>query len=189
MLTKTQNNRIRKARKMASGVQINITKSQIRKIAQEGGTLWSSIAGLSSKLLPMALPVLKKVATPLATGALSGLASLGIDKLFGKGFHITDQKVKQLIKYKDHLTPKQKQDIVMALRTGSGVNIKPTKKQIGSGIGTILASIGIPVVLDLLRGKGLQVDRERSRRSLPVHVPKPATMKKDGGLVSPMDMM
>ena len=29
ILTKTQINRIRKARKMASGVQINITKSQI----------------------------------------------------------------------------------------------------------------------------------------------------------------
>ena len=49
------------------------------------------------------------------SGVLSGLASLGIDKIkiFGKGFHITDKKVKQLIKYKDYLTPKQKQDIVI----------------------------------------------------------------------------
>ena len=45
------------------------------------------------------------------------------------------------------------------------------------------------MVLDLLRGKGLQVDssRSRSRRSLPVYVPKPSTMKKDGGLVLPVD--
>ena len=66
----------------------------------------------------------------------------------------------------------------------------------GAGWGTILASISIPMVLDLLRGKGLQVDsnRSRSNRSLPVRVPKPTTqnvpssaMKKDGGLVLPVD--
>ena len=60
MLTKTQINRIRKARNMASGVQINITKSPIRKIAKEAGSLWSSIAGMASKLLPMAMPLVKK---------------------------------------------------------------------------------------------------------------------------------
>ena len=119
---------------MKKGVDIRMSKSQIRKIAKHGGSLWSSIAGMASKLLPMAMPLVKKAVAPIATGALSGLASLGIDKIFGKGFHITDEKVKQLIKYKDHLTPKQKQDIVMALRTGSGVHIKPTKKQIGNGI-------------------------------------------------------
>ena len=94
------------------------------------------------------------------------------------------------------LTTKQKQDILNALQTGSSVHIKPTKRQMGAGWGTILASIGIPMVLDLLRGKGLQVDsnRSRSRRSLPVYVPKPTTqnvpssaMKKDGGLVLPVD--
>ena len=83
-----------------------------------------------------------------------------------------------------------------ALQTGSGVHIKPTKRQIGQGWGTILASIGIPMLLDAFTGKGLQVDsnRSRSRRSLPVHVPKPTTqnvpssaMKKDGGLVLPVD--
>ena len=120
MLTKTQINRIRKARKMASGVQINITKSQIRKIVKEGGSLWSSIAGMASKLLPMAMPLVKKAAAPLATGALSGLASLGIDKLFGTGqtggFMIRNSKVNQLIQYKDMLTTKQKQDILNALQ-------------------------------------------------------------------------
>ena len=131
--------------------------------------------------------MLKKAAAPLATGALSGLASLGVNKLFGKGFHISDQKVKQLIKYKDHLTPKQKQDIVMALKKSSGVDIKPTKKQIGNGIWSILASIAAPMILDSILGKGLQVDRERSRRSLPIHVPKPTTKQRDGGLVLPVD--
>ena len=193
MLTKTQIKRIQKAMKMNKGVDIKISKSQIRKVARHGGSLWSSLAGIASKALPMVMPLAKKAIGPLATGALSGLASLGINKLFGSGqtggFLIPDSKVKQLIQYKDHLTAKQKQDILNALQTGSGVHIKPTKKQMGTGIGTILASIGIPMVLDLLRGKGLQVDssRSRSRRSLPVYVPTPSTMKKDGGLVLPVD--
>ena len=102
----------------------------------------------------------------------------------------------QLIQYKDWLTAKQKQDILNALQTGSGVHIKPTKRQIGQGWGTILASIGIPMLLDAFTGKGLQVDsnRSRSRTSLPVHVPKPTTQnapsstkQRDGGLILPVD--
>ena len=33
----------------------------------------------------MAMPLAKKAISPLATGALSGLASLGMDKIFEKG--------------------------------------------------------------------------------------------------------
>ena len=51
------------------------------------------------------------------------------------------------------------------------------------------------MLIDAFTGKGLQVDsnRSRSRRSLPVYIPpktqNTSSMKKDGGLVSPMDMM
>ena len=40
---------------------------------------------LGSRLLPMATPLAKKAIAPIATGALSGLASLGVDNIFGKG--------------------------------------------------------------------------------------------------------
>ena len=187
LLTKTQINRIKKAMNMNKGVEIKISKTQIRKVVKHGSGLWSSLAGLASKALPMVIPLAKKAAAPLASGALSGLASVGVNKLFGSkggGFLIPDSKVNQLIQYKDLLTAKQRQDILNALQTGSGVHIKPTQKQMGNGIGTILASIGIPMLLDAIMGKGvgqgLHVDRSRSRRSLPVYVP-----KKDGGLVLP----
>ena len=181
MLTKTQIKRIQKAMGMNKGVDINISKTQIHKVVRHGGSLWSSLAGMSSKLLPMALPLAKKAIAPLATGALSGLASLGVNKLFGSGFLIPDSKVNRLIQYKDHLTAKQKRDILNALQTGSGVHIKPTKKQMGTGIGTILASIGIPMLFDAEMGKGLQVDSNRSRsnsRSLPIKLP-----PKQGGVL------
>ena len=41
----------------------------------------------------------------------------------------------------------------------------------GTGIGTILASIGIPMLLDAVMGKGLQVDSNRSRRLIPIKLP------------------
>ena len=122
------------------------------------------------------------------------MANLGVDKIFGKGqvggFMIPQNKVNQLIQYKDWLTDAQKKQIVSALHSGEQVVIKPTKAQSGGFLGTLLASIGVPLLLNALTGKGLQVDKKRPRRSLPVFVPKkmPAKMqKKDGGLVLPID--
>ena len=49
----------------------------------------------------------------------------------------------------------------------------------------MLASIGVPLLLNALTGKGLQVDGQRSRRSLPVYIP-PSTS--EGGLINPYAM-
>ena len=40
-----------------------------------------------------------------------------------------------------------------ALQSGSGVVVKPTKTQSGGFLGTLLASIGIPLVLKALTGR------------------------------------
>ena len=188
MLTKTQIKRIQKAMGMNKGVDIKISKTQIRKVVKHGGSLWSSLAGLASKALPMVIPLAKKAAVPLATGALSGLASVGVNKLFdGKGlqvdsrsrrsvkyggaFQIPNNMLQNLMNMAHLLTKKQLSDVMNAINMGLDVIIKPTKAQTGRGIGTILASIGIPMLLDSILGKGLQVD-SRSRRSLPIYVPK-----------------
>jgi len=71
------------------------------------------------------------------------------------------------------------------VQTGNGVVIKPTKTQQGGFLGTLLASIGIPLLVKALTGKGLQVDK-RSRRSLPIYVP---SGNSKGGLVNPYMMM
>ena len=183
MLTKTQINRLEKAMQNKTGADIKISKTQIRKAVQQGGSLWSSLFKIGTKLLPMAA----KAVGPLATGALSGLANVRVK--FGRGqvggFLIPQNKIDQLIKYKDWLTEAQKKQIVNAIHTGGQIVIKPTKAQSGGFLGTLLASIGIPMVLNALMGKGLQVDKSRSRRSVPVFVPN--TTKKDGGLVLPVN--
>ena len=54
------------------------------------------------------MPLAKKAIASLATGALSGLASLSVDKIFGKGkqggFFIPQDKIAQLIANKHLLT-------------------------------------------------------------------------------------
>ena len=49
------------------------------------------------------------------------------------------------------MTTKQKKDILNALQTGSGVHIKPTKVQTGGFLGTLLASIGVPLALEAIK--------------------------------------
>ena len=135
MLTKTHINKLRKTMSRGTGSDIEISKTQIRKAVRQGGRLWVSLFRLGSKLLPMAMPLAQKAIAPLATGALSGLASLGVDKIFGKGqrggFLVPMDKIAQLINYKHLLTAGQKRDIVNALQTGNGLVIRPTKTQQG----------------------------------------------------------
>ena len=102
-----------------TGSDIKIPKTQIRKAVRQGGSLWGSLISLGSKLLPMAMPLAKKAIAPLATGALSGLASLGVDKIFGKGqrggFLIPMDKIAHLVAYKHLLNTGQKKDILKSL--------------------------------------------------------------------------
>ena len=163
MLTKTQVNKIQKSVANKTGVDIKISKTQIRKSVKHGGSLFSSLALLGAKALPYAA----KALPALATGAVSALGSLGVDKIFGKGqrggFLIPQNKIDQLIKYKDWLTKKQKEQILSAVQSGGQVVINPTVKQRGGFLGSLLASIGIPLALEMgskLFGKGLTVPRK-----------------------------
>ena len=167
MLTKTQVNKIKKAVANRSGVDLKISKTQIRKSVREGGSLFSSLAMLGAKALPFVTKAASKAFPALATGAVSALGSLGIDKIFGKGmtggFLIPQNKVDQLIQYKNLLTNKQKEQILASLQSGGQVVMYPTKTQSGGFLGSLLASIGIPLALEMgskLFGKGLSVPRK-----------------------------
>ena len=52
-----------------------------------------------------------------------------------------------------HLLSKgQRNDLANAYNLGRDLLFKITQKQVGNGIGSILASIGIPIVLDAIKG-------------------------------------
>ena len=143
--------RLEKNRAMNKGMDIKLSKTNIRK--QVGGSLLSSILTLGRTFGPT-------LAKTLGLSALAGVASEGasqiVKKISGRGvqtggFLLPNSKIDQLIAYKHLLSDKQKKDILNALQTGSGVNIKPTKKQTGGFLGTLLASIGIPLALEAVK--------------------------------------
>ena len=49
--------------------------------------------------------------------------------------------------------------------------ITPTRTQQGGFLGTLIASIGVPLLLNALTGKGLQADRTGTTNTMPVYVP------------------
>lgn len=113
MLPKIQINKLKKkAMSQGVGLDIKISKTQIRKAIKQVGSLWSSLISLGARALPYATSALSKVVPALGTDAKSALGSLGIDKIFGKGvqqggFLIPPNKIKQLINYRHLLTAGQ----------------------------------------------------------------------------------
>ena len=156
LLTERQINKIKKHMSKGVGMELRLSKAQISKNLQSGGSVLSSLLQLGTKILPYATQAISKVAPALATGAAQALGSLGINKIFG-GFMIPQNKIDKLIKYKNLLSQKQKEDLMKALQSGGRLIIKPTKVQSGGFLGTLLASIGIPLALKALTGSGLQV--------------------------------
>ena len=136
---------------------------------------------LGTKALPFVTKGVSKVAPHLATGALSALGSLGIDKIFGsgmqggmilpdaivkmlqKGIEIPVKFLVNLINMKEMLTNAQKTLIGKGLQSGKGIVLKPTKRQIHGGFLGTLAAIGIPMAIELaskIFGSGLQTPRK-----------------------------
>ena len=181
--------RLDKNRKLKKGMDIKLAKTNIRK--QVGGSLLSTVLNLGRTFVPT-------IAKTLGLSALAGAASEGasqiVKKISGKGiqtggFLIPQNKINQLIAYKHLLTTKQKQDILNALQTGSGVHIKPTKVQTGGFLGTLLASIGVPLAIEAIKkitGNGSPRMGQPKQRP-PRSIPKPTTVNnQDGGLFAPM---
>ena len=162
MLTKTQLKRIQKSLADGTGVVIKISKTQIRKVAKQGGNLFSSLASLGAKVLPYAVKGLSKAVPALATGAVSALGSLGIDKIFRKGMHIPKKFYPMLPTIVNELTKSQIDQINKVMQSGGRLMLKPTRKQVERGFLGTLASIGIPIAVELVSkmfGGGLQVDK------------------------------
>ena len=158
MLTKTQLNKIKKSFENGTGADIKISKTQIRKVAKS----FLITCKLGSKNTSICCKRIIKSCTRLATGAVSALGSLGVDKIFGKGMYIPNEFFPMLPQVASIFTPKQIDMINKAYSNGSKLVIKPTKKQMNGGFLSTLASIGIPMAIELVSkmfGSGLQVDK------------------------------
>ena len=140
--------RLQKNRNAGKGMQIKISKANIRK--QDG-------SGIFSSLMPLLKTVAPTIGKTLGLSALAGAASEGASQIIkkitgGQVFQVPNKNLYKLAMLSHLLTPKQRNDLAQAHNGASDMLFKITQKQVGNGIGTVLASIGIPLVLDALKG-------------------------------------
>ena len=144
--------RLAKAKTANRGMVITISKYNIRR--QSGSGIFSSI-----------LPVLKNVAPTigktLGLSALAGLASEGASQIVkkisgGQMYQVPNNKLFMLAQLGDLLTKGQIGDLARAHKGGEDLLFRLTQRQVGNGIGTLIASIGIPMILDALKGGSIK---------------------------------
>ena len=84
-LTDAQINKLKRAKEQGKGFTIKMSRKQLKhNIKVEGGFL-GLLAGLAARALPM---VARTVLPALGVGALSGLASSGVEKAMGNGLYL-----------------------------------------------------------------------------------------------------
>jgi len=157
--TATQISRLKKKTAAGKGMDIKFTQTQIQNTAQRGGSLFSSMLGLAKPALGA-----------LASAGLSFGAEKVLKKIFGKGF---GPKEIELYKLVQRMTPTQKKAPERYL-VGQGF-VQGGSAQYEGFLGK-LASIGVPLAIDLVRkiiGKGMktQPPRSRPRRAPPLPPP------------------
>ena len=150
-LTNAQNNKLQNARNQGKGLTIRMSSRQLKhNVKTQGGFLGAllpALAGVGRMVAPALIGAAKKAVPALATGALSGLASTGVSKLFGDGLYL------------------KKGGMIAQVETdGQGLYLKPYKgkglgsrgnglylkrgKRITDGSGLLT---GIPIIGDLLK--------------------------------------
>jgi len=151
---------MKKAAGEQKGADLNMSKTQIEKTAQRGGSLFPSLAKL-------ARPLVKPAVKALASAGLSFGAEKALKKIFGNGYGTNEIKLYKLVQA---MSPEQKKTVESFL-LGEGAVCEGGTKQYGGFLG-MLASIGVPLAIDLIGkmfGKGLQIGPPppRRRRSSP----------------------
>ena len=149
-LTNAQYNKLQNARDQGKGLTVRMSSKQLKENTKNGGFLGALLPALGAigRVAAPALIGLAKEAVPaLATGALGGLASHGVNKILGDGLYL------------------KKGGMVARVETdGEGLYLKPYRgkglssrgnglylkrgKSITDGRGLLT---GIPIIGDLLK--------------------------------------
>ena len=159
LLTETQIKRLKKRSAEGKGMVIKLSQTQLQNTAQRGGSLFSAMLGFAK-------PLIKPALGALASAGLSFGAEKVLRKIFGNGFGPREIELYKLVQ---RMTPAQKKAAKQYL-VGKGL-VKGGGAQHGGFLG-MLASIGVPLAIDLVRkiiGKGMQTQPPlpppRTRRS------------------------
>ena len=144
--------RLAKAKTANRGMVITISKYNIRR--QTG-------SGIFSAVMPLLKNVAPTIGKTLGLSALAGLASEGASQIVkkisgGQMYQVPNKNLYMLAQMGDLLTKGQIGDLARAHKLGEDLLFRLTQRQVGSGIGTLLASIGIPMIIDALKGGSIK---------------------------------
>ena len=152
-LTQSQINKLEKAKHKGVGADIKISKAQLRKFATSGG----SIMNLFRIVSGVARKILRKILTPLATGAVSGLGETAINKAVGGSYQLSSEHVQMVVgtpeireQIKQLLPVAQQKKLFKSNESGSGLVLKTGRGQKGGFLGSLLAGIGIPLIANVV---------------------------------------
>ena len=84
-ITDAEINKLKRAKEQGKGLTIRMSKKQLKHNIKEEGGFLGLLAGLAARALPM---IAKSVIPALGVGALSGLASSGVQKAMGNGLYL-----------------------------------------------------------------------------------------------------
>ena len=150
LLTARQNTKLRNALNNNSATDIKLSKAQIKKLIQSGGSLGKLLSKLAGPLIKVAMPLAKNVLAPLGlTTVMSAIDGSIQKKIHGSG-------VKLIIEQEDM---KDIMKIVKALEN-SGILLKgvsktiknETKEQRGGFLSMLLGTLGASLLGNLLTG-------------------------------------
>ena len=114
-VTRSQANSLVKAHENGKGITIRMTSKQLKHNMKTEGGFLGLLAGLAARALPM---IAKSVIPAFGVGALSGLASSGVQKAMGSGLYL------------------KKGGMVSQVETdGEGLYLKPYKSKALKGYG------------------------------------------------------
>ena len=144
-LTSTQVNRIAKAYEGGKGITIKMSKAQLKHNTTIEGGFLPMLAGLAASAIPM---LAKTVLPALGVGALSGLASSGVQKALGSGLYL------------------KKGGCVCQIETdGKGLYLGPAT---GSGLESVGDGLYLMKDGGLYNGKGLLLGPNSPFGSIPI---------------------
>ena len=137
--------RLAKAKTANKGMVITISKYNIRR----------------QTVMPLLKNVAPTIGKTLGLSALAGLASEGASQIVkkisgGQIFQVPNKNLYMLAQMANLLTKGQIGDLARAHKGGEDLLFKINQKQVGNGIGTLIASIGIPMILDALKGGSIK---------------------------------
>ena len=144
-ITESQAKKIAKAHENGKGITIRMSSKQLKHNTKIEGGFLGLLAGLAARALPM---IAKTVLPALGVGALSGLASSGVQKAMGSGLYL------------------KKGGVVSQVETdGQGLYLKPYR---GKGLQSYGDGLYLKQGGKLYDGKGLLLGPNSPFANIPI---------------------